>query len=342
MRKIIHLLLFMSACVLGAQPAQQSRAALAQEVNEYIRTVNEAAATFLNRSLPAAQRLKAIEPHRAIYDEKQIAEFRRVVADAEEPPEIRAAALDRVVDQVLDDQRLRGLVLQWLSEPRTPRPLRVAALRAEANVSFSDMTVPDVYQKLLDDPDPAIRVFGFTKLVAHGDARAQQRLIEGLENPEQAAISAETAIGILSMAVKKEFYPALFKFLSQTKDEGARLEAIHALGGYAEARKTLVAISRDPNEKEPFREAALGALYAGDRDNVVQYVTPILSSPEAPARLKALGIQMTMDVRQSMRYRFKARADAYDQLVERIAREAQDPELRSVAQKYVDTVRPKR
>lgn len=341
MRTTILLLIVLSASALEAQQ-MSNRQTLAQQVTQYVRTVDEAAETFLNRRLPAVERLKAIEPHLVVYDEQQIEQFKKVAQNVDEPAEIRAAALDRIVSFIPNDERLRPLVLEWLVSTATPRPLRQAALRAEANLSFSEGSVPEVYQTLLDDPDLDVRIFAFTKLIIHGDPRAQQELIRGLENPELAPLPAPTALGILSMALKNEFGPAVYKVLLQTKDDATRLEAIRLLGTYPDAKKTLSAISRDANEKEPFREAALGALYAGDRDNIVQYVMPILSSGTAPARLQSLGIQMTMNVRRSMRLRVKAKkADAYDRLVARLARESADPAVRTAAGKYIESVRPK-
>jgi hypothetical protein len=190
----------------------------------------------------------------------------------------------------------------------------------------------------------SFRIFGFTQLIIHGDPRAQQLLIRGLENPDAALLPAHTAIHILSMAVKNEHYPAVYKVLLETKDEDARLAAIRALGHYREARQKLIEISRNPEEKEQFREAALGALYGGDKTNIVSYVTPILTDKSASARLQAIGIQMTIDVRQSMAYRAKAKkADEYDILIKNIA-EGQgvirSEELVRVANKYIQSVRP--
>ena len=56
----------------------------------------------------------------------------------------------------------------------------------------------------------------------------------------------------------------LYKVVQQSKNEIARLDAIHALGFYKEARQQLITISHDANEKEQFRAAALEALDAGD------------------------------------------------------------------------------
>ena len=123
-------------------------------------------------------------------------------------PEIRAMALNKIYAHVAGDERLRDLAIQWLGDTNAPMVLRQEALQLAAELSFSSMAVFDVYQKLLDDPDLQFRVFAFTQLTIHGDARAQQKLIAGLENPETAPLPAPTAIGILSMAVKKEYLPA--------------------------------------------------------------------------------------------------------------------------------------
>jgi len=335
----IFLLLAASPALLHAQ--ESKRQALAGEVDEYRRTVHEAAATFLNKQLSPAERIKAISPYPFLYDEKQVQQFKSVVLDNEERPEVRATALDKIIRVVPGDERLGKLVLEWLGNRGAPRALRAEALKVEADLSFSNPVVPEVYQKLLDDPEPQFRVFAFTKLIAHGDARAQQKLIQGLENPDAAALPGTTAIGILSMAPKKEFYPALYRVLQTTRDGPTRLEAIRALGFYPEARERLIAISRDAKEKEEFREAALAALYAGDRDNIIAYATPIVANPDTPPRLQGIAIQMTIDVRQATSWRAKAKtADEYDRLVQRLAREAADPEVRRIASKYVESVRP--
>ncbi len=339
--KILTLLLLGATMAYGQSAKRDS---LIGEIDKYVLTVNQAAEQFLNKRLSPEERIKAIEPHAIIYDEKQVEQFKNVVLDSSEPPEIRAKALNKIYAHVAEDERLVGLEVQWLGDRQAPKVLREEALHLAANLSFSSGDLPDVYQKLLDDPDLQFRVFAFTKLVIHGDARAQQKLIAGLLKPESALLPAPTAIGILSMAVKKEYLPAVYQVLQETGDEATRLEAVRVLGTYKEARNSLIRISRDPKEKVEFREAALGALYGGDRDNVIEYVAPILSDKSAPARLQAISIQMAIDVRQSMAYRVKAKnADNLDRLIKSIAEDktlSKDPALDKVAHKYLQTVRP--
>jgi HEAT repeat protein len=339
MRITMLMLLVLCPALVEAQADKQS---VKLEVSRYVETVYGAAATFLNRKLPDAQRIKAIAPHAVIYDARQVEAFKSTVLDGQESPEVRAAALRRLSEHISADPRLVKQVTQWLGDPGSPRPLREAALDVEQGLSFMYMASPDVYQKMLDDPEPAIRMFAFTKLVAHGDARAQQRLIRGLENSGDAPLPAVHAISILTMAPKPEFYPAVYKLMRETKDPAIRLEAIRVLGPYQEARKSLAAIAQDGGEKAEFREAALGALYSGDPDNIVSYVMPIVRDESAPPRLQAIGIRMTTDVRQSNKFRANAkRADEYDRLVQKVAREARDSEVRVVASRYIEAVKPR-
>lgn len=339
MKPIILIIFIISSVTTYGQSTQKD--SLLREVDEYVKTVNKAAEQFLNKKLSIAERIKAIEPYDIIYDKKQAEQFKNIVLDDKEQPEIRAMALNKIYEFIQDD-KLWSLALEWLSNPKTPKVLRDAALNWVANVTLSTMEIPDVYQKMLEDPEPEFRLFAFTQLITHGDARAQQKLIEGLENPSSALLPAPTAIAVLSMSLKKEYYPALYKVLQQTKDEATRLEAIRALGFYKEARENLIAISRSASEKEQFREAALGALYAADRDNIVEYVFPILSDKSASLRLQIIAIQMTIDIRQSITYRAKAkRADKYDQLIKKIATDRTNPlDLRQIAVKYIEYVRP--
>ncbi len=344
MKNIMLIILILSAHVMYGQNSKKD--SLIREVDTYVKTVHAAAEQFLNKQLSDDERIKAITPYAIIYDDKQKEQFKNVALDNNEKPQVRATALNKIYSLVDNDQRLFSTAMDWLTNREAPMVLRMEALQLAGNLSFSStaMIAPDIYQKLLDDPEIAFRQFAFTKLIIHGDARAQQKLIAGLENPATAPLPAPMAIGILSMSLKKEYFPAVYKVLQQTKDEATRLEAIRALGYYMDARQTLITISRDANEKEPFREAALSALYGGDRENIVQYASPILADKSAGPRLQGIAIQMTIDVRQNMSHRVKAKkADAYDLLIKNIAEGkgvSNSPDVQKVAERYIRSVRP--
>src|SRR6478672_5572035 len=211
MKLIISLVLILTSAIAFGQ--NLAKASLVREVDEYVNTANNAAGKFLNNKLSIAERIKAIESYYLIYDEGQIEQFRNIVLNDQERPEIRAMALDKIYQVMPDDEKLVTLSIGWLDNPQAEKVLREEALQVMDNLSFSSMDVPDVYQKMLEDPEPEFRLFAFTQLIVHGDARAQQKLIGGLENPQSALLPAPDAIGVLSMGLKKEYYPTLYKVL---------------------------------------------------------------------------------------------------------------------------------
>src|SRR5687767_12703161 len=104
MKTTILVLIALCPALLEAQTSEKQK--VASEVDRYIETVNEAAATFLDKSLPAAERIKAIEPHAVIYDKKQVEQFKGMALDLQESPDIRATAMRKIVEHFASDERL--------------------------------------------------------------------------------------------------------------------------------------------------------------------------------------------------------------------------------------------
>lgn len=345
--KIIFLILISSLTTIAGTCQETKRDSLSNAVAQYTQAVNSAAEQFLDRQQPVPNRLKAIAPYALVYEQRHVDQFKRTVLSDEEPPEIRAMALNKIYQHVENDEALLGQVVKWFENPETPKPLRDETLQLIGNLSFSSFTgVMEPYKRMVRDPDPRFRAFALSKLLVNGDATAQQLLITGLENPQEALVEPPLAIELLALSPKKEFYPAVYKVLLETRDEATRLNALQALGPYREAREKIIAISRDSTEKEEFRTSALMALYSGDKDNIVNYVAPLLQDRSASPRLQALGIQMAIDVRKSMAYRKsrKARkADEFDIQVRNIAEGRgilQSREVQQIANKYLLLVRP--
>ncbi|HEY6974695.1 MAG TPA: hypothetical protein VH396_00310 [Chitinophagaceae bacterium] len=337
MKKIILIILIISSASAYGQSSKKD--SLLREIDERTKSVKKAADQFLNKNFSVADRIKAIESYAIIYDETQSEQFKSIVLDDKEPPGIRAMALNKIYQFIPGDERLESLTIEWLGNPQAPKVLRREAFQLEEALSFLSMDVPDVYQKMLEDPEPEFRLFAFTRLIVHSDARAQQKLITGLENPQLALLPAPAAIKILSLSAKKEYYPAVYKVLQQSKDEQTRLEAIRALSFYKDAREKIISILHDTHEKEQLREAALEALYVGDRDNIVKYASLILSDKSATPHLQINAIQMTMDVRESMTFKVEGE---YDLLIKRITQDkSSDPELQKIALEYLQSDRPK-
>ena len=99
MKLITSLVLILTAAVAFGQ--NSAKASLIRKVDEYVKTVNNAADKFLNNKLSTAERIKAIEPYDIIYDKEQIEQFRNLVLNETELPEIRATALDKIYQVIL-------------------------------------------------------------------------------------------------------------------------------------------------------------------------------------------------------------------------------------------------
>jgi len=323
------------------------RDSMANVIAEYIQKVGDAADIFLNTQLPTEDRLNAMAPYPFIYDESQVDPFKKVVISNDEQQDIRAMALSKIYQYVENDERLLDQVIQWLGSAETPVALRDETLNLISALSFSSLTgILDIYPKMLDDPDIRFRYFAASKLLLNGDARTQQLLIRGLENPQSAIFEPSLAIDLLALSPKREFYPAAYKILLESQNDSARLAALRILGSYQPARKKIISISQDANETEEFRESALMSLYSGDRDNIVALIAPILQDSSASMSLQALGIQISIDVRKSMAYRRSRkarRADDYDRLIKAISEGKgvnQSQELKDLATKYLLLVKP--
>lgn len=347
MRTYISLFILCSFCLSAHGQQAAKRDSITNAVNEYVRDVNKAADVFLNPQLAPEARLAAIAPYPFIYEAEQAERFKRAVMDGNETPGIRATALNKIYRFVETDEKLLDQVMRWLADPETPEPLRTETLNLIGNLSFSSLDgILEIYPSMLEDPELDYRAFAASKLLIHGDARAQQRLIQGLENPRTALFEPAFAIELLALSPKKSFYPAAYKILLESKDEAARLAALQTLGPYRPARETIIGISQSPNEEEVFRTSALLALYSGDRDNILEYARPLLEDRAAPTALHALCIQISIDVRKAMSYRrSKAaqRADEHDRLMLSFSEGkglGQSEVLRDLATRYLLLVKP--
>jgi hypothetical protein len=325
--------------------AQQSKKdSILRSVKEYRDIVFKDASIFINKSLSNDERIKSIQKHAIIYDEKQKEEFKRIVLSERETPEIRAVGLNKIYTEVDKDEKFLEQIIQWFSNPKTPKPIRDETLNLIGNLSFSSMPgILEPYHKMVEDPDNRFREFAFIKLITNGDARAQQLLIKGLQDPDARLIDPILSIQMLSSAPKKDFYPAVYKLLLETKNEDERLIAIQTIGGYQEAKNKLVSIFLSPAEKTKFRENALIAFYSNNKKEAIKYLPQILTDKSATPDLQILAIQIAINERKAIPYRKKAKkADELDILIKNISESKEfDKDLVNIAKKYLLLVRPK-
>ena len=190
MKQIMLIMLIISSAIAYGQNSKKD--SLLTEVKEYEKAVNNAANQFLNTKSSTAERLKAIEPYAIIYDEKQVEQFKNIVLDDKEQPEVRAVALSKIYQFVLNDEKLSTLAIEWLGDPQAPEVLKQKALQLA--------TLYKVLQQSKNDATrlDAIRALGFYKeareklVTISSDANEQEEFreaaLEALDAADDAVI----------------------------------------------------------------------------------------------------------------------------------------------------------
>jgi|GEM_PF-1838456 len=343
-KNIILILLVFSSTIVFAQ--QTKKDSILKSIEEYRAMVFKDASTFINNSFSIEERIKAIQKHAIIYDDNQKDQFKRIVLSERETPEIRAMGLNKIYSEVDKDEKFFDQIVLWFSNPKTPKILRDETLSLIGNLSFSSRPgILDAYHKMVEDPDKVYREFVFTKLVINGDSRAQQLLIKGLEDANSRLIDPILSILILSSAPKKDFYPAVYKLMLETKNDDERLIAIETIGGYPEAKNKLMSIFLSPEEKSKFRESALIAFYSSNKQETTKYLSRLLLDTSASSALQILVIQIAINEKKAIAHRKKAnRADELDNLIKAISENKginNNNDQVNVAKKYLLLIRPK-
>jgi hypothetical protein len=332
------------ACM--AQTPEDAR----REVDALRRDTRAAVAVLLDAGIPVAKRLAAVAEVRTVLDDDQVAAVKRLVANAEEPPEIRAAALERLGSYLAADVAFSRSLLEGLVVPKTPALLRREFLEAAQLLAFSGAGSPDLNQslqsawrRLLDDEDRDYREPAYRALCVKGDDVALGRLAKGLQDPAQAPLPPVESVRLLGLAPHGDHLPTLHALFRKPPDAATRLECIRLLGGYAPAQAELGGVLVDTRENEEARLAALGALHANTPERLAELALPVVRDERAPVRLRVYAIQAEMQRRSGLKPEAAAllAQDPFEAAVRAIAqREGAAPnEVSKAAKRYLERLR---
>ncbi len=137
-------------------------------------------------------------------------------------------------------------------------------------------------------------------------------------SPRAALLPPDEAVQLLGLKDPSPFYELLRQLVRQPSDSATRVAAIRLLGGDSTSRDALVQVLRDTREGLAARQAALGALAAGDPRGLPQHAVPVVADEAAPPDLRVLAIKAVEITRTSRDPRVFARApDEFDRVVER-------------------------
>jgi hypothetical protein len=177
-----------------------------------------------------------------------------------------AKLMETAVDLCDDDGKVQA-VLDLIRDPDEPTELRLAAVQAFQAASFSAANFEAcrgdymaALRQVADDPDPEVRQRVLGILAREKDGFAQQRLLEGLREPEHALVSPEKALQLLSYDVHAEAYPVAREIVRDPPNATARREALRLLAADADSAPVFEQILLDKDELAENRQLSAAAL----------------------------------------------------------------------------------
>ncbi|MFL6196627.1 MAG: tyrosinase family protein [Thermoanaerobaculia bacterium] len=215
----------------------------------------------------------------------------RLLADREQPDEIRVAALRRLVNQ--DAAAAVDRALQILGNPQDGG----GELDAEAvdllnvQMMFTDEgtqrhgEIHAALRKALTDPRRLVRVTALRNLATHGDPDVVKVLTDSLARPEGAPFAPAEAIRTLTVAGIGDNAAAVRPYLD-SPDPDTRAAAVTALLADPVSQPRIVAMIADASQPLEVREAAVAALARGV-PGAAEAVTALLADPATDPRLRA-------------------------------------------------------
>jgi hypothetical protein len=188
---------------------------------------------------------------------------------SEDDVEKRVQAFTKLSTRICEDKEKLEGVIRVLQDRESPQAVRLAALNALQAASFSALKFnpcrPDyltALRSLVEDPDVELRQRVLGILAREQDGYAQQRLLEGLQQPDKALLPPEKALQLLSYDIHADAYPIARDIAHNPPNPDARLEALRLLAADAESAPDFADILRNKEEPQEVRQLAASALHA--------------------------------------------------------------------------------
>ncbi|HEV3455590.1 MAG TPA: hypothetical protein VHG32_03480 [Thermoanaerobaculia bacterium] len=201
---------------------------------------------------------------------------------AEAAPELRAAALGRVVRQK-DQGSAHAAPLERLADPNEAPAVRLAALSLLKLLAISSPTFPEWRPMFLEAlrravDEPALRTAALETLTQEGDRPTQEKLLAGLKDPGQALVPVDHALRLLSSDPHADVREVARSVAGNPPDEAALLQAMKVLAGDPGSVEAFRSLLADRSQSSSVRKLAATAL---------NNLAPELLQPAPEPRLKA-------------------------------------------------------
>jgi len=187
-------------------------------------------------------------------------------ANANPDPAFRAKALGEIVSRS-ELSNAQQLPLERLADPQESVQVRFVALGVLKVLAISSPTFSEwrpVYLEALRSAirESELRIPAFGALIAQGDRYAQELLVKGLEDTEQALVAPADALNLLSEDAHADVRELARQFVDQPPDEWTLQAAIRHLAGDPSSVERLRDLISDPQKTTTARKLAATALNA--------------------------------------------------------------------------------
>lgn len=239
-----------------------------------------AAATFLDRQRPEAERLAAVEEI-GYPDDATAAALLAVGADRSQSDAVRWQALRRVQY----GEPYLATVLAILRSPQDGGEELDANLIKDLSQKTA-FTIPPLHQQriqtverqLLGDRRDKVRLYAYRALVANHDQVALNQLVDSLRRGQNVPIPLPDAIELLDDDGAANYIGVLRPYLGNRNPQ-VQARAARALALDPESRPKIVELARNPGSPEEVRLNALRGL-AREDGRFASYAIPIVEDPQ--------------------------------------------------------------
>ncbi len=190
-----------------------------------------------------------------------------LATNAKKPAQERANAFIEAPLMVCQSDENLQAVLSVLRDTKEPLKVRLAALQSLQAASFSVIEFEPcredylaALRELVDDPNEALRKRALGILARQKDGYGQKRLLESLQNPDEALVSPAKALQLLSYDVHAEAYPIAREILNAPPSPEAKREALRLLSADASSAPLFEKLLRDKGEDREIRQLSAAAL----------------------------------------------------------------------------------
>jgi HEAT repeat protein len=189
------------------------------------------------------------------------------VTDLKKSVKQRVAAIGHATTAITGSDDNLEKMLKVLRDPAEQKDVRLAALETLQAASFAVVQFESsrgdyiaTLRAVATDPEPDVRRRALGTLAREKDGFAQQKLIEGLQDPTKALVPPEKALQFLSYDIHAEAYPLARTIVNNPPNDAAKYEALRLLAADTSSHPLFERVLRDKTETKEIRQLAASAL----------------------------------------------------------------------------------